>query len=151
MIDWIALDADDTLWKNAEFYLEGRNKFLGILKKYGLGDSDINNFDEFEGTEFSGTTVVAGADVRIGIGERFEIGATGTVRANLDDNVTNFAYGPAIGFVPADGMLLTLGYNIEGFRDGDFSEARNTDSGVYAAVRFKFDTDTFGFLGLGRR
>jgi putative hydrolase of the HAD superfamily len=48
MIDWIALDADDTLWKNAEFYLDGRNKFLEILKKYELDESDIKNFDEFE-------------------------------------------------------------------------------------------------------
>lgn len=108
------------------------------------------NFDEFEGTEFSGTTVLAGADVRVGIGERIEIGASGTVRANLEDNVTSFSYGPTIGFVPVDGMLLTLGYNIEGFRDGDFSAARNTDKGAFAAVRFKFDTDTFSFLGLGR-
>ncbi|WP_249171949.1 hypothetical protein [Erythrobacter sp. JK5] len=108
------------------------------------------NFDEFEGTEFSGTTVLAGLDARFGIGERFEIGASGTVRTNLDDNVTSFAYGPTVGFVPVEGMLLTLGYNVEGFRDGDFAEARNTDKGVFAAIRMKFDTDTFDFLGLGR-
>ena len=79
-----------------------------------------------------------------------EIGATGTVRANLTDNTTSFAFGPNIGFVPADGMLLTVGYNIEGFRDDDFSASRNTDKGIYASVRVKFDADTFGFLGLGR-
>ncbi|MEL7446048.1 MAG: hypothetical protein AAGK02_09570 [Pseudomonadota bacterium] len=108
------------------------------------------NFDEFEGTEFSGTTLLAGLDARIGIGDRFEIGAIGTVRANIEDDVTSFSYGPRIGFVPVDGMLLTVGYNVEGFRDGDFGEARNTDKGLYAAVRVKFDTDTFSFLGLGR-
>jgi hypothetical protein len=47
-------------------------------------------------------------------------------------------------------MLLTVGYNIKGFRDEDFSASRNTDKGVYASVRVKFDADTFGFLGLGR-
>ena len=109
-----------------------------------------HNFDEFEGTEFSGTTVLAGSDIRIGIGDRFEIGASGTVRANLDDDVTSFAYGPTVGFVPVEGMLLTIGYNVEGFRDGDFSATRNTDKGVYAAIRFKFDTDTFRSLGLGQ-
>ncbi|MFU7528124.1 hypothetical protein [Qipengyuania sp. ASV99] len=118
--------------------------------EYSLFVGGRYNFDEFEGTEFSGTTVLVGADARIGISEQFEIGASATVRANLDDDVTSFAYGPTIGFVPAEGMLLTLGYNIDGFRDGDFSAARNTDKGVFAAVRFKFDTDTFDFLGLGR-
>jgi uncharacterized repeat protein (TIGR01451 family) len=109
------------------------------------------NFDRFEGTEFAGTTLLAGLDARIGIGERFEIGASGTLRTNLEDGVTSFAYGPTLGFVPVEGLLVTVGYNVEGFRDGDFSAARNTDKGVFAAVRLKFDADTFSFLGLGGR
>lgn len=109
-----------------------------------------HNFDEFEGTEFSGTNVLVGADARIGIGDRFEIGASATVRSNLNDEVTSFAYGPTIGVVPAKGMLVTLGYNIEGFRDGDFGAARNTNKGVFAAVKLNFDADSFAFLGLGR-
>ncbi|WP_108791222.1 DUF11 domain-containing protein [Erythrobacter sp. Alg231-14] len=134
-------------WDEDEFGIEHQTR----RDEYTLFVGGRYNFDEFEGTEFSGTTVLAGADARIGLSDRFEIGATATVRANIDDNVTSFAYGPTIGFVPVDGMLLTLGYNIEGFRDGDFSAARNTDKGVFAAVRFKFDTETFDFLGLGRR
>ncbi len=108
------------------------------------------NFDAFEGLDFAATTILAGADAQLGLGDSFEIGARGTVRANISDDVTAFAYGPLVGFVPVDGMLLTLGYNIEGFRDADFAAARNTDEGVFAALRFKFDTDTFGFLGLDR-
>jgi uncharacterized repeat protein (TIGR01451 family) len=108
------------------------------------------NLDEFEGTEFSGTSVLAGADARIGIGDKFELGATGTVRTNLEDDVTSFSYGPQVGFSPTDDVLLTVGYNVEGFRDADFAGARSTDKGVYASVRMKFDTDTFSFLGLGR-
>jgi uncharacterized repeat protein (TIGR01451 family) len=109
-----------------------------------------HNFDEFEGTEFSGTSVLVGGDARFGIGERIELGASTTVRSNLDDNVTSFSYGPTVGVVPVKGMLLTVGYNIEGFRDGDFSAARNTDEGAFAAARLSFDADSFGFLGLGR-
>jgi len=48
MIDWIAFDADDTLWRNEEYYLAGRNRFLEILQKYGLDAADIGNFDQFE-------------------------------------------------------------------------------------------------------
>lgn len=108
------------------------------------------NFDRFENIEFSGTSILAGGEARFGIGDHFEIGAKGTVRANLEDNVTSFSYGPQIGVSPADGMLLTVGYNVKGFRDADFGEARNTDKGLYASVRIKFDADTFSFLGLGR-
>ncbi|MFN3863587.1 MAG: hypothetical protein ACK4RT_04820 [Erythrobacter sp.] len=109
-----------------------------------------HSLDRFEGTELSGTSVLVGADGRIGIGERFEIGASATVRSNLNDKVTSFAYGPTIGVVPAKGMLVTLGYNVDGFRDGDFSAARNTGKGVFAAARMAFDADSLGFLGLGR-
>ena len=109
-----------------------------------------HNFDQFEGTEFSGTSVLVGGDARIGIGEKFELGASTTVRANLDDNTASFAFGPTLGVVPVKGMLVTIGYNVEGFRDGDFGPARNTDKGVFAAVRMSFDADSFGFLGLGR-
>ena len=94
--------------------------------------------------------MLGGLDLRIGIGERVEIGGSATVRANLTDGVTSFAVGPQIGFVPAKDTLVTIGYNLAGFRDRDFSEARNTDKGVFAAVRFKFDADTFSFLGLRR-
>jgi len=43
-----------------------------------------------------------------------------------------------------------VGYNFAGFRDQDFSAARETDEGLYASIRIKFDADTFSFLGLGR-
>lgn len=109
-----------------------------------------HNLDAFEGTEFTGTSVLVGGDARIGIGERIEIGASTTVRSNIDDETANFSYGPTVGVVPVKGMLLTVGYNIEGFRDGDFGAARNTNQGAFAAIRMMIDADSFGFLGLGR-
>lgn len=110
-----------------------------------------HNLDRFEGSEFSGTALLAGSDARIGIGERIELGASATLRTNLEDDTTSFAYGPTIGFVPVKGMLLTVGYNVEGFRDRDFGAARNTDKGVFAAVRMMFDASSLSILGLGRR
>lgn len=109
------------------------------------------NFDNFEGTEFSGTTVLAGLDARLGVTDMFELGFGGTVRSNLEDNVTAFSYGPRVGVSPVQDTLITIGYNVDGFRDGDFAAARNTDKGLFAAIRLKFDADTFRSLGLGER
>jgi uncharacterized repeat protein (TIGR01451 family) len=112
-----------------------------------------HNLDQFEGTEFDGTMLLAGLDARIGLGKRFEIGASATARTSLDDEVISYSYGPTLGVVPVDGMLVTIGYNVEGFRDGDFAAARNTNKGLFAAVRLKIDADTFAgfgeFLGNG--
>ena len=108
------------------------------------------NFDSFEGLDLEGFSALAGFDARIGIGERFEVGGRATLRSNLTEGVLSFSYGPEIGFVPADNVLVSVGYNVSGFRDADYSAARHTDKGLYATVRMKFDVDTFSFLGLGR-
>lgn len=104
------------------------------------------NLDQFEGIEYSGTSLLLGVDMRLGIGEHFAIGASSTLRANLEDDVQSFALGPQLSIVPQDDMLVTLGYNVEGFRDADFAEARYTHEGIYISARVKFDADSFGFL-----
>ncbi|MEZ5679813.1 MAG: hypothetical protein R3E14_00780 [Erythrobacter sp.] len=118
--------------------------------EFGLFLAARYNFDSYEGFDLEGFTALTGVDARIGIGDRVEVGGTATLRSNLTDGATSFAIGPQVGVVPAKGVLVTVGYNISGFRDEDFSAARNTDKGLFVAVRAKFDADTFSFLGLGR-
>ena len=48
MFDWIAFDADDTLWKNEEEYLHGRQVFLQILADYNISQDALERVDEFE-------------------------------------------------------------------------------------------------------
>jgi len=108
------------------------------------------NLDTLESQDVTSTALLGGLDARFGIGSRVEVGGSATVRANLSDGTTSYAFGPQIGISPAKNTLLTVGYNVKGFRDADFSAARHTDEGVYASVRIKFDSDSFSFLGLGR-
>jgi hypothetical protein len=110
-----------------------------------------HNFDELADFNLSGTTLIAGTDVRVGIGERIEVGGRATVRHDLQGGTTAFAVGPEVGFVPADNVLVSVGYNIMGFRDPDFSEARTTDRGLFATLRIKFDDFSLERLGVGRR
>ncbi|MBX7495782.1 hypothetical protein K3172_07920 [Qipengyuania sp. 6B39] len=119
--------------------------------EFGLFLGGRYNFDRFDDFDLAGFTALVGVDARIGVGERFEIGGRATMRSNVTDGYTSFAFGPEIGFTPTDNVLLSVGYNIEGFRDRDYSAARNTDQGLYATIRMKLDADSFSFLGLGRR
>ena len=107
--------------------------------------------DTFDGFDLSGTSVIGGLDLKVAAFGDFEVGGVATVRHNLGRGKTAFSFGPQVGFAPAKDMVLTVGYNISGFRDRDFSEARQTDRGLFATMRLKLDRDTFGFLGLGRR
>ncbi|WP_295639544.1 hypothetical protein [Novosphingobium sp.] len=116
----------------------------------GLFGAVRYNLDRYQGYDLAATALLGGIDAHIGIGERMEIGGTATVRTTLSDHVTQFAFGPTIGVVPARDVILTLGYNFSGFRDRDFAAARNTLKGVFATLKIKFDTSTLGFLGLAK-
>ena len=62
--------------------------------------------------------------------------------ASLSGRNANFAFGPSIGFVPRENVLVRVGYNIAGFRDADFSANRSTTRGVFASMRMKLDDST---------
>jgi hypothetical protein len=109
------------------------------------------NFDAYDGFNLSGTTLMAGADARIGITDKLDAGLNANVRYAASDGTASFAFGPSLGFVPAKNVLLNVGYNIAGFRDPDFSASRSTTRGVYVLLRMKLDTSTFAFLGLDGR
>ncbi len=47
MFDWIAFDADDTLWKNEEIYLQGKDVFLDILSGYVIDQNELETDDEY--------------------------------------------------------------------------------------------------------
>jgi len=48
MFDWVAFDADDTLWKNEEYYRQTRERFLEILEKYEVNLSRSEQIDQIE-------------------------------------------------------------------------------------------------------
>lgn len=128
----------------------GREPIRGPRGELGLFLAIRHNFDRYEGFDLKGTTVVTRLDARLNLGPRVELGAVATMRRSLGAGVTSFAVGPQIGISPATDTMLTIGYNIAGFRDRDFSAARSTDKGLFASVKMKFDADSLGFLGLRR-
>ena len=130
-----------------------KNEVDGALvqrTQIGLFLAVRHNFDQFQGFELAGTSLLGGLDARIGIGEWLEIGAAGTARHSISNGTTSFSAGPHLGISPAKDTLLIIGYNFSGYRDRDFAAARITDRGAFATLRLKFDTDTLSMLGIGR-
>ncbi|WP_298282462.1 hypothetical protein [Novosphingobium sp.] len=107
-----------------------------------------HTFDAYESFDIAGTSLIGGVDARLGIGKSVEIGAIVTVRHNLSDSTTRFAVGPQIGVSLVKDTMITIGYNITGYRDPDFVAARQTTKGVFVAMRMKFDSNSLAFLGL---
>lgn len=107
--------------------------------------------DRFGADDVAGWSNVLGADLRLDLGETLDIGIAGTVRHGVGGRAIAYSGGPSIGLAPFENGLVTLGWNIAGFEDRDFEEARYTRSGPYVTMRFKFDQMSLRELGLGRR
>ncbi|HEU0045670.1 hypothetical protein [Sphingomonas sp.] len=106
--------------------------------------------DRIDRYDVAGWSALLGADARIAVGRRIEVGASATLRGDPRGTYA-YAYGPSLGVRPAKDMLVTVGYNVRGFTDRDFAAARTTRAGPYVTAKLKLDRDSFAFLGLGRR
>ena len=83
--------------------------------------------------------------------DTIDVGVAGTVRAGLGGDSFAWSAGPSVGFTPFDNGWVSVGWNVAGFHDRDFEEARYTRSGPYVTMRFKFDQLSLQSLGLGGR
>lgn len=90
----------------------------------------------------------SGADVRMDVSEHVALGVSGNVRAGTDARAVAWALGPQIVVSPAANANFIIGYNMAGYRDRDFEEARYSRAGVYATFRLKFDQTSLQGLGL---
>lgn len=107
--------------------------------------------EEFGDQDVGGLSNVVGADFRFDLSDTIDVGIAGTVRAGLDGDSIAWSAGPSLGFTPFENGWLSVGWNLAGFHDRDFEEARYTRSGPYVTMRFKFDQLSLQSLGLGRR
>ncbi|MEN3748332.1 hypothetical protein TPR58_14245 [Sphingomonas sp. HF-S3] len=89
---------------------------------------------------------VVGVELRQDLGTRFDIGAQASVQHGLTSGTIAWSAGPSAGASPAKNLWVTAGYNISGYRDRDFEDARWTRQGPYLTVRMKFDQDMLGSL-----
>ncbi|MBX3563613.1 MAG: DUF11 domain-containing protein [Sphingomonas sp.] len=98
----------------------------------------------YAGERFDGFVDVVGLEVRKDLTARFDIGANASVQHSWTNGAANLSLGASIGISPARNLWLTAGYNIAGYRDRDFEEARWTRKGPFLMLRFKFDQQSLG-------
>jgi opacity protein-like surface antigen len=97
---------------------------------------------EFDGDGYTGYTDLVGVDLRRGIRSRWDVGVNTSVYHAYQSKVIDYGLGIDVGFNLRDNMWLTLGYNITGFDDSDFSQARYTAQGPYLRFSIKADQHT---------
>lgn len=91
------------------------------------------------GTDWSGYTDLLGLEIRRDLGSHWDIGVHGGMLNSWDLGKTDWRSGASLGYLAAKNMWVSLGYNVTGFRDEDFSAADYTAQGAFIRFRVKFD------------
>lgn len=104
--------------------------------------------ERFGADDIEGWSNIVAGDIRFDLSETFDVGVAGAIRESSGGRAWHWSAGPTIGISPAENTWITVGYNVVGFEDRDFEEARYTRSGPFITFRFRFDQQTFRDLGL---
>ncbi|MBE2263807.1 MAG: hypothetical protein IAE92_13755 [Burkholderiaceae bacterium] len=83
-----------------------------------------------------------GGRVTYDITNQWSIGALGGWLQG-GNGARQYAYGLEVGYVIADNLLATVGYNWQGFKDPDLTGGEYYNQGWVAALRYKFDESLF--------
>jgi uncharacterized repeat protein (TIGR01451 family) len=99
----------------------------------------IDTVDDFE---YKGVTQLFGLDARYDLTKSWELGVQGSLLYAQSANNMDYGFGLYSGHNLFDNMLLTLGYNWEGFEDRDFSLQTYRMEGAYFRFNMKFDQES---------
>lgn len=95
--------------------------------------------DNFYGASYSGFTDVFTFETRYNINKRWDVGLHGSVLHSWNSGTFAYSAGADVGYSPMTNTWVSLGYNVLGFEDEDFSDASYTAEGAYLRFRAKFD------------
>lgn len=97
--------------------------------------------DTISGEVYNGVTQLLGAEGRYDLNPTWDIGAWASFLTAPDTGTLDYGIGASVGYGLMENLWLSLGYNIHGFEDDDFSQGDFTAQGPFVKFRFKFDQE----------
>jgi hypothetical protein len=98
--------------------------------------------DAIGGADYSGFTDHIGFETRYDITKTWDVGLRGSLLHSWHGGQFDYSCGPSTGYNLFDNAWVSVGYNLMGFEDKDFSSAAYTAQGPYVRFRMKFDQQT---------
>ena len=105
--------------------------------------------DEIDDAEYASWTDLIGINARYDLNTKWSVGLQGSMLHAYTGNNIDYGVGAFVSATPWENAELTLGYNIEGFDDDDFSQQNYYHEGPYLRVRMKFDQESVKSLVKG--
>ncbi|MGY6535544.1 MAG: hypothetical protein ACXIVG_09395 [Pararhodobacter sp.] len=85
---------------------------------------------------------LVGAEYRRDLNDRFDLGLHGAVLQASRTGTRSTSLGLSLGFTPFEDGWISVGYNVVGFHDPDFSAHGHTDQGAFVQFRLRLDADS---------
>jgi hypothetical protein len=104
---------------------------LGYGAKYGRAVE--------AGGTWQGYTDEMGVELRYDVTEFWDAGLRASVLHVWAVHQISYSAGPEVGVSPATNLWLSLGFNVAGYDDRDFTASGYQSRGPYLRLRFKFD------------
>jgi uncharacterized repeat protein (TIGR01451 family) len=101
--------------------------------------------DQYSNEDYASSVHYIAGEWRHQLNDTWDIGAHGRELINVGEQKQN-SYGLSVGSRPVKNLWTSIGFNVEGFIDNDFSASNYTAHGVYLKLRFKADQDTLSSL-----
>ncbi len=98
--------------------------------------------EQIDALDYSGYTDLVGIEGRYDITTEWDIGLRGSLLHSWASNQFAYSFGPSVGYNVMQNAWISVGYNLAGFKDRDFSAANYTAQGTFVQFRFKFDQNT---------
>ena len=98
--------------------------------------------ERIAGVVYSGITDQISFEGRYDLTEHVDLGLRGSVLHAWADTRTSWSAGPSVGVSPATNVWVSLGFNVLGYTDRDFSASNYTAAGPYLRLRLKFDQES---------
>ena len=95
--------------------------------------------ETIDGSEYSGYTDLIGLEGRYDLTKTWDVGLRGSILHSWNSNQLSYSAGPSLGYNVMENAWISVGYNVAGFTDKDFSAADYTAQGPFVKFRFKFD------------
>jgi len=93
-------------------------------------------------SDYSGYTDLIGVEGRYDLTKEWDIGVRGSLLHSWGPGQLSYSSGLSLGYNVVQNAWISLGYNLIGFNDRDFSVSDYTAKGPYFRFRFKFDQNS---------
>jgi hypothetical protein len=157
---WIILDRLDLVYEEEEkssFNFDNWKVINNLNTNYKLNHKMMIALqyaakyvkDNIDDESYSGYTDLIGLEGAYDITKKIDIGLRVSALHSWRSDNYDYSAGLSTGYNFAKNIWLSLGYNITGFHDSDFSKGNYTAEGVYIKFRIKFDQQTMRDLAKG--